>query len=167
MATLTLLFPGSVAYGHALEAGLSALNPVVHPAGVLLNAGRIERSRGEFWFYEEGVTPGVVAAIEAVDGERRALGAALGLRLTPVAEAFVRAGFGPASADLWAVINGSRMRTQYAQPGAAVVVGRGRLNPGGRRRVRWSSARVPGGVRDWAFPLAVSPTSGYECWRPY
>jgi hypothetical protein len=87
--------PGAVAYGHALEAGLSALNPVVHPAGVLLNAGRIERSRGEFWFYEEGVTPGVVAAIRAVDGERRALGAALGLELAPVAEAFARAGSVP------------------------------------------------------------------------
>ena len=114
MTRLGSLFPGAVAYGHALEAGLSALNPVVHPAGVLLNAGRIERSRGEFWFYEEGVTPGVVAAIGAVDGERRALGAALGLELAPVAEAFVRAGFGPASADLWAVINGSRMGTQSA-----------------------------------------------------
>ena len=33
------------------------MNPVVHAPGVLLNAGRIERSRGEFWFYDEGVTP--------------------------------------------------------------------------------------------------------------
>lgn len=137
MATLGALFPGAVAYGHALEAGLSALNPVVHPAGVLLNAGRIERSRGEFWFYEEGITPGVVAAIEAVDGERRALGAALGLELTPVAAAFARAGFGPASADLWAVINGSRMLTALRAPGALDT--------------RWLSEDVPYGLATWAL----------------
>ena len=75
---LRALFPGAVAYGSALEAGLSALNPVVHPPGVLMNAGRIERSRGEFWFYEEGVTPSVVNVIEAVDRERLALGRGAG-----------------------------------------------------------------------------------------
>ncbi|MCC6629093.1 MAG: NAD/NADP octopine/nopaline dehydrogenase family protein, partial [Chloroflexi bacterium] len=53
-------FPGTVAYPNVLAAGLSSLNPLMHPAGVLMNAGRIERSRGEFYFYEEGVTPSVV-----------------------------------------------------------------------------------------------------------
>ncbi|MGH2618907.1 MAG: hypothetical protein ACRDJC_27075, partial [Thermomicrobiales bacterium] len=38
MPVLRALFPGAVAYGSALEAGLSALNPVVHPPGVLMNA---------------------------------------------------------------------------------------------------------------------------------
>ena len=70
------LFPGASAYGDVLTAGLAALNPVVHPPGVLLNAGRVERSRGEFYFYEEGVTPGVGRVIEALDRERLALGAA-------------------------------------------------------------------------------------------
>ena len=49
------------------------------------------------------------------------IAAALGLRLTPVDEAFHAAGFGPAG-DLWAVINGSRFRTQYRpwdRPGSA------------------------------------------------
>jgi len=108
---LQAVFPGAIAYRHVLEAGLSAMNPVVHPPGVLMNAGRIERSKGEFYFYEEGVTPAVVATIEALDGERLAVGRAHGLTLTPVAEGFHAAGFGPAG-DLWAVINGSRFRTQ-------------------------------------------------------
>src|SRR5262249_41472701 len=73
-------------YPHVLACGLSAMNPVVHPAGVLLNAGRIEYSQGEFFFYEEGVTPAVCQVIEAVDAERRAIGRALGLELLPVAE---------------------------------------------------------------------------------
>src|ERR671912_915924 len=42
-------------------------NPVIHPAVTLLNAGLLERTGGEFLFYEEGVTDGVGRLIEAVD----------------------------------------------------------------------------------------------------
>ena len=136
MPVLRALFPGARAYGSALEAGLSALNPVVHPPGVLMNAGRIERSRGEFWFYEEGVTPTVAKVIEALDRERLALGTALGLRLTPVAEAFHQAGFGPAG-DLWATINGSRMLTALRAPGQV--------------ETRWLTEDIPYGLATWAL----------------
>ena len=136
MPVLRQLFPGAVAYGSALEAGLSALNPVVHPPGVLMNAGRIERSRGEFWFYEEGVTPSVVKVIEGVDRERLALGAALGLNLKPVAEAFHAAGFGP-QGDLWATINGSRMLTALRAPGQV--------------ETRWLTEDIPYGLATWAL----------------
>lgn len=132
---LQQLFPGAESYANVLDAGLSAMNPVVHPAGVLLNAGRVERSRGEFWFYEEGVTPAVARAIEAVDAERRAIGAAYGLTLTPVAEAFHSAGFGPAG-DLWATINGSRMLTALRAPGSLDT--------------RWLTEDVPYGIATWA-----------------
>jgi opine dehydrogenase len=132
---LQAIFPGATAYRHVLETGLSAMNPVVHPPGVLMNAGRIERSKGEFYFYEEGVTPAVVNAIEALDTERRAVGSAYGLDLTPVAEAFHAAGFGPAG-DLWAVINGSRMLTALRAPG--------QIN------TRWLTEDVPYGLATWA-----------------
>jgi opine dehydrogenase len=135
MPVLQRLFPGARAYGHVLEAGLSAMNPVVHPPGVLLNAGRIERSRGEFWFYEEGVTPAVVRAIEALDAERLAIGQAYGLALTPVAQAFHEAGFGPAG-DLWSVINGSAMLTALRAPGSL--------------ETRWLSEDVSYGLVPWA-----------------
>lgn len=135
MPALERLFPGATAYTNVLEAGLSAMNPVVHPAGVLLNAGRIERSRGEFWFYEEGVTPAVVRAIEAVDAERRAVGRAYGYDLAPVAAAFHKAGFGPAG-DLWSAINGSAMLTALRAPGSLST--------------RWLSEDVPYGLVTWA-----------------
>ena len=131
---LQALFPGATAYAHVLECGLSAMNPVVHPPGVLLNAGRIERSKGEFYFYEEGVTPAVVRAIEAVDAERLAVGRAYGLELTPVAAGFHAAGFGPAG-DLWAVINGSRMLTALRAPGQV--------------ETRWLTEDVPYGLATW------------------
>lgn len=135
VSALRPFFPGIRAHSNALAAGLSALNPVVHPPGVLMNAGRIEYARGEFFFYEEGVTPGVVRVINALDLERRAIGTALGLDLVPVAESFSETGFGPAG-DLWAVINGSRMLTQLKAPGSL--------------ETRWLAEDVPYGLRTWA-----------------
>jgi opine dehydrogenase len=122
-------------YPNVLACGLSAMNPVVHPAGVLLNAGRVEYSRGDFYFYEEGVTLAVCDVIYALDAERRAIGAALGLELLPVDEAFHAAGFGP-KGDLWATINGSRMLTQLRAPGAI--------------QTRWLTEDVPYGLAAWA-----------------
>jgi opine dehydrogenase len=122
-------------YPNVLVSGLSAMNPVVHPAGVLMNAGRVEYSRGDFYFYEEGVTPAVCDVIYGVDAERRAIGRALGFELTPVDEAFHAAGFGP-KGDLWATINGSRMLTQLRAPGAV--------------RTRWLTEDVPYGLAAWA-----------------
>ena len=142
-ATLATLFPGIETLPDVFACGLGALNPVVHPPGVVMNAGRIERSRGEFYFYDEGVTPGVVSAIMALDAERRAVAAALGHDLPDAAAAFHSAGFGPRSEppDLWATINGSRMLTALKAPG--------QLN------TRWLSEDVPYGLRAWAGLGAV------------
>ncbi len=131
-------------YSNVLECGLSAMNPVVHPPGVLMNAGRVEYSKGNFFFYEEGVTPAVCQVIYALDAERRAIGRALGLDLTPVDQAFHEAGFGP-KGDLWSTINGSRMLTQLRAPGAM--------------ETRWLTEDVPYGIAAWgslADQLGVS-----------
>lgn len=55
-------------------------NPEAHCA-CILNAGRIEYSKGEFWYYREGITPHTVNIMKAVDNERITLGRALGLEL--------------------------------------------------------------------------------------
>lgn len=130
------LFPGLTTYPSAVACGLSAMNPVVHPAGVLLNAGAIEHAHGEFYFYDEGVSPGVCRLIEAVDRERRAIGQALGMDLLPADQSFHRAGFGP-KGDLWAVINGSLMLTQLKAPGSLDT--------------RWLHEDVPYGLASWAL----------------
>ena len=56
-------------------------NPVIHPAVTLLNAALLERTGGDFLFYEEGVTESVGRLIEAVDQERLAIAAALGVTI--------------------------------------------------------------------------------------
>ena len=128
------LFPGLRPYPDVMTCGLAAMNPVVHPAGVLMNAGRLEYARGEFYFYEEGVSPSVAKVIMEVDRERRQIGQALGYDLCPVHEAFYQAGFGP-KGDLWATINGSWMLTRLKAPGSL--------------ESRWLTEDIPYGLVAW------------------
>lgn len=132
---MTPLFPGIRTYPDVLAAGLSAGNPVVHPAGVIMNAGRVEYSRGEFYFYEEGVSKSVAKVIMELDEERRNIGKALGYDLLPVNEAFHATGFGP-KGDLWAAINGSHMLTRLKAPGTLTN--------------RWLTEDIPYGIATWS-----------------
>ena len=61
-----------------LEPALYNVNIIVHPVGALLNMGRIEHAKGEFWMYKEGITPSVKKVIGAMDAERSSLFRALG-----------------------------------------------------------------------------------------
>ena len=110
-----------------------------------IDAGRIEYSRGDFYFYEEGVTPGVCRVIYGVDRERLAIAENLGIELVPVDRAFHAAGFGPRG-DLWATINGSRMLTQLRAPGVL--------------ENRWLTEDVPYGIAAWAL---LGEQLGVDC----
>lgn len=66
---------------NVLATTLQNANPVIHPAVTLCNAALIERTGGDFLFYEEGVTEAVGRVIKAVDDERLAIGEALGVRV--------------------------------------------------------------------------------------
>ena len=59
---------------------LQNANPMLHPCITTLNVARIE-GPGDFFFYEDGVTPGVGRLLKAIDDERIKLGAALGLEI--------------------------------------------------------------------------------------
>ena len=73
------------AYADVVQPAVSVLEPalynpniIVHPVGALLNMGRIEYSKGEFWMYKEGLTASVKKVIDRMDGERSVLFKALG-----------------------------------------------------------------------------------------
>jgi opine dehydrogenase len=74
------------ALSDVLEAGLCSVNPVLHLPACVMNTGRIERSRGEFWLYEEGFTPTVCRVTEAVDAERIAIARAYGYAVPTLVE---------------------------------------------------------------------------------
>ncbi|MBR5537919.1 MAG: NAD/NADP octopine/nopaline dehydrogenase family protein [Clostridia bacterium] len=75
-----------------LETCLQNANPVLHPCITTLNAARVENP-GDFFFYEEGVTPGVGRLLKAIDDERLAIGKALGLEIENDPDLGVRQGY--------------------------------------------------------------------------
>lgn len=72
------VYPEFVAASSVLRTALQNGNPVIHPAVTLLNAVLIERTGGDFLFYEEGVTQASGRLMEAVDRERMAIADRLG-----------------------------------------------------------------------------------------
>lgn len=78
---------------NVLQTTLQNANPIIHPSISLCNAALIERTRGNFLFYEEGVTEGVGRIIEALDIERIAIGEALGIRVVPDPELGILQGY--------------------------------------------------------------------------
>lgn len=86
------IYPDIVAAENVLETGLSNINAIMHPAGMLGNAARIEQSGGDFCFYSEGITPAIARLIEAVDRERLDIVGKAGLKPLSFVEIFHQAG---------------------------------------------------------------------------
>lgn len=75
-----------------LDTGFANINAIMHPAGMLLNAGRIESKEGRFTFYDEGTTQAVGRVIDALDMERLSVMKSLGLNPTAFVEVFYEYG---------------------------------------------------------------------------
>jgi len=63
---------------NVIKTGMDNIGAVFHPAVTVLNSARIESTRGDFEYYVDGITPSVAKVLEAIDGERVAVGAAMG-----------------------------------------------------------------------------------------
>ena len=80
LETLSAAFPLFIDGTSVLHTSLNNMGAIFHPTLTLLNAGRIESTRGNFEFYIDGVTPSVAHVLEAMDRERVTVAAALGIR---------------------------------------------------------------------------------------
>jgi opine dehydrogenase len=87
------VYPMMSAAKNILQTSLQNGNPVIHPTITLMNVALIERTKGDFEFYHEGVTPAVGRLIEAVDRERIAIGKKLGVEVIPDPELGVIQGY--------------------------------------------------------------------------
>jgi opine dehydrogenase len=93
------LLPGQfTAAETVLEVDLMNINALMHPVQMVTNASWIEATGGDFAVYAEGSGPGTCRVIEAVDAERLALAARLGVRALPFAELMLDGGFTSAEA---------------------------------------------------------------------
>lgn len=75
------IYPEAIAAVNVLETGLSNPNATQHTPIMILNAGLIDRTKGDFLFYNEGVTPAVMRIIYAADAERIKLCEAFGVKI--------------------------------------------------------------------------------------
>jgi len=88
-----LVYPFAQAGESIFRTILQNANPIIHPAVTVMNAALIERTHGDFSFYEEGVTPATGRVIEALDLERINIGQALGLNIIKDPEIGVQQGY--------------------------------------------------------------------------
>jgi len=99
LPTIQTLFPNVVPGTNVLETGLTDLNAMEHPPGMLLNAAWVEHTKGDFRFYFEGISPAVARVMQAMDDERmavlRALNekAGLNMRVMSFIEYFYETGY--------------------------------------------------------------------------
>jgi opine dehydrogenase len=87
------IYPAMSPAKNVLQTSLQNGNPVIHPGISLLNAALIERTQGDFLFYEEGVTPAVGRLLRAIDQERMAIGQRLGVEVISEPETGQRQGY--------------------------------------------------------------------------
>ena len=87
-----------------LHTGMNNMGAIFHPALTLLNAGRIESTRGEFQFYIDGVTPSVARVLEVLDRERVTVAAAIGIRAR-TAQEWLKMAYDADGADLYEAVH--------------------------------------------------------------
>jgi opine dehydrogenase len=70
-----------IAGENVLASSLNNLNPIVHPAGTVLNAGWIDTLGKDFCFYKHGTTLSIARMIEAVYKEVKMTAEAVGVKM--------------------------------------------------------------------------------------
>lgn len=92
-------------------------NPVVHPGPCLVNAGRIDYSKGEFWLYKEGITEHTINILRAIESEQMAIGKAFGFEIEDATQSRARRGYLANEVDdLQYQFNTSEVFTQIKGP---------------------------------------------------
>lgn len=130
MAVIGELYPQLHRARSVLHTGFDNMGAILHPAPMLLNAGRIE-SGEEFLYYREGITPSVAAVLEKMDAERIAVAQAYEVEATSVAQW---------QRDAYGVEGGSLYELFQNNPSYAAVKASKTLNS------RFVTEDVPGGL---------------------
>ena len=114
-------YPQARAMRSVLEVSLENLNPLFHPAITLLNAGELERTLTDFAFYKDGCTPAVGRVIDALDAERRAVGAKLGLPDLVTAAGWLKRYYGASGSTAYEAIQSCPAYANFRWPAATAI----------------------------------------------
>jgi opine dehydrogenase len=114
------IFPNVIPAANVLETGFANINAIMHPAGMLGNAGWIEKTGGDFYYYREGITRAIAAWIEEVDRERLEIVQRLGLKPLRFVDIFYQAGLtseaARSSGSIYRAINDSEPNRTIKSP---------------------------------------------------
>jgi len=80
---------------NVLDTGINNVNFLIHPLPMLLNYAAVERANGLLSIMNEGMTPGVLRGMDALDAEKMALAEALGLEPISIDDLYRENGSGP------------------------------------------------------------------------
>ncbi len=133
----------------ALETSLANANMVMHPPGMVMNAGWIQQTAGDFYFYREGITEAVGRVMAAIEAERMRIGAALGVRTQPLLEMLRDMGVvsktGLQTDNFSAALRGSEMASSIRSPNTLWRTATS------TRMWAMGSCRLPSSVHCWVF----------------
>jgi opine dehydrogenase len=101
---LRTAFPQFVPGDNVMKTSMDNIGSVFHPAITVLNAARIESTRGNFEYYIEGVTPSVAIVLEKLDVERVSVAEAMGFRAMTARE-WLYVAYDVAGRNLFEAIN--------------------------------------------------------------
>ncbi len=87
------MYPEAIKAKNVLQSALHCINQMEHPPQIILNAGWVEHTKGDYLFYYEGTTPSVGRVIDALDTERLRLAEALGVETKPFVDLFYESGY--------------------------------------------------------------------------
>jgi opine dehydrogenase len=80
---------------NVLDPGLNNPNFLIHPGPMLVNYAAVERAEGQLSLMNEGMTPGALRLLDAVDEEKMALQKSLDLEVVPIDDLYRELGSGP------------------------------------------------------------------------
>lgn len=104
---LNTAFPQFVPAQNVLETSFNNFGSVFHPTPTLLNAARIETTKGNFEYYREGISPSVAKILEKIDNERMMVAKALGVN-TISAKRWLKESYNAEGENLYEVIQNTK-----------------------------------------------------------
>lgn len=104
---LNIPFSQFIPAENILETSFNNIGAIFHPTPALLNAARIETTKGHFQYYIDGISPSIAKILEKLDKERMMVAQALGVNVIS-AKRWLKEKYNADGKDLYAAIQNTK-----------------------------------------------------------